>query len=326
MTGEITQIKLDGENYPKLLSQIPDPPKQLYCRGNFNLLNSECIGIVGTRKLTSYGRESAQYITRGMATAGFTIVSGLAMGIDAVAHQAALDIGGKTIAVLGGGVDNKSISPQINFNLAMNVLKNNGLIVSEYPEGFHPNEKTFPQRNRIISGLSRGVVIVEADKESGALITAYCALDQNRDVFAVPGNIFSNKSIGSNELIKRGAKLITSARDITDEYGYNLNIFDPVRGKMPAEGGSSADRVPQEWGCPHSENHALQAGRTSNGAGSTLLKDAILAILQDEGESSADGIIDHLPSIDTSDILSSLSVLEINGLIKKSGNGKYRIA
>ena len=256
------------------------------------MLNSECVGVVGTRKLTPYGKESAQYITRGLATAGFTIVSGLAMGIDAVAHQAALDTGGKTIAVLGGGVDNRSIGPQINFKLAMDILQNNGLIVSEYPEGFHPNEKTFPQRNRIISGLSRGVVIVEADKESGALITAYCALDQNRDVFAVPGNIFSNKSIGSNELIKKGAKLITSAQDITDEYGYNLNIFDKSGDDMSTKN-------------PIHKN--------------------ILDILRDKGESSADGIIAYLPLIDTSDILSSLSVLEINGLIKQSGNGKYRI-
>ena len=292
MTWPIEKIPLDNKNYPKLLSQIADPPKQLYCRGNFNLLNSECVGVVGTRKLTPYGKESAQYITRGLATAGFTIVSGLAMGIDAVAHQAALDTGGKTIAVLGGGVDNRSIGPQINFKLAMDILQNNGLIVSEYPEGFHPNEKTFPQRNRIISGLSRGVVIVEADKESGALITAYCALDQNRDVFAVPGNIFSNKSIGSNELIKKGAKLITSAQDITDEYGYNLNIFDKSGDDMSTKN-------------PIHKN--------------------ILDILRDKGESSADGIIAYLPLIDTSDILSSLSVLEINGLIKQSGNGKYRI-
>ena len=291
MTWPIEKIPLDNKNYPKLLSQIADPPKQLYCRGNFNLLNSECVGVVGTRKLTPYGKESAQYITRGLATAGFTIVSGLAMGIDAVAHQAALDTGGKTIAVLGGGVDNRSIGPQINFKLAMDILQNNGLIVSEYPEGFHPNEKTFPQRNRIISGLSRGVVIVEADKESGALITAYCALDQNRDVFAVPGNIFSNKSIGSNELIKKGAKLITSAQDITDEYGYNLNIFDKSGDDMSTKN-------------PIHKN--------------------ILDILRDKGESSADGIIAYLPLIDTSDILSSLSVLEINGLIKQSGNGKYR--
>src|SRR3990167_3894680 len=290
MAQEIIQITLGSQHYPQLLAQIADPPKHLYCRGNLELLNGECLGVVGTRKLTPYGKESAQYITRGLATAGFTIVSGLAMGIDAVAHQAALDTGGKTIAVLGGGVDNRSIGPQINFKLAMDILQNNGLIVSEYPEGFHPNEKTFPQRNRIISGLSRGVVIVEADKESGALITAYCALDQNRDVFAVPGSIFSSKSLGPNVLIKKGAKLIVSAQDIVDEYGHNLNLFDKNRHNMSTQ---------------------------------NPVHKSIIDILEDKGESSADDMISYLPTLSASDILSSLSVLEINGLIKRASNGKY---
>lgn len=292
MSWSIVQVKFEKTNYPKLLAQIADPPKQLYCRGNLELLNSECIGVVGTRKLTPYGKESTQYITKGLATAGFTIVSGLAMGIDAVAHQATLDAGGKTIAVLGGGIDDKNIGPQINFKLAMDMLKNSGLIISEYPEGFHPNEKTFPQRNRIISGLSRGVLIVEADEGSGALITAHSALDQNRDVFAIPGSVFSSKSSGPNGLIKKGARLVSSAQDIIDEYGYNLHLFDKNRGAM-----STQD--------PTQKN--------------------ILDILQDKGESSTDEIISNLTSTNMSDILSSLSVLEINGLIKKSSNGKYSI-
>ncbi|MBI2674780.1 MAG: DNA-protecting protein DprA [Candidatus Yanofskybacteria bacterium] len=291
MTYPITQIRLGEKNYPKLLAQISDPPKQLYCRGNLELLNSECIGVVGTRKLTPYGKDSAQYITRGLATAGFTIVSGLAMGIDAIAHQTTLDIGGKTIAVLGGGVSDAKIGPKINLSLAQKILGNNGLIISEYSDEEEIHAANFAARNRIISGLSKGVVIVEADRDSGSLITAKCALDQNRDVFAVPGNIFSQKSTGSNELIKSGAKLITSAQDITDEYGYNLDIF--------------------------------------NGAGSSVstensIQQNILAILKEEGELSTDEIMSHLPDANTSDILSSLSVLEINGLIKQSSNGKYR--
>ena len=287
---QIIKIDQKSKRFPQLLAQIADPPKQLYCRGNLELLNSECIGVVGTRKLTSYGKESAQYITRGLATAGFTIVSGLAMGIDAVVHQATLDAGGKTIAVLGGGVDDKSIGPQINYKLAMDILKNHGLIISEYPEGFHANEKTFPQRNRIISGLSRGVLIVEADEKSGALITAYCALDQNRDVFAIPGSIFSSKSLGPNVLIKKGAKLIVSAQDIVDEYGHNLNLFDKNRHNMSTQ---------------------------------NPVHKSIIDILEDKGESSADDMISYLPTLSASDILSSLSVLEINGLIKRASNGKY---
>ena len=274
-----------------MLTQIADPPKQLYCRGNLDLLNSECIGVVGTRKLTPYGKESAQYITRGLATAGFTIVSGLAMGIDAVAHQATLDIGGKTIAVLGGGVGDRKIGPRINLFLARNILENNGLLISEYSDNEEIYALNFAMRNRIISGLSKGVVIVEADINSGSLITAKCALDQNRDVFAIPGNIFSNKSTGSNELIKSGAKLVTSAQDISDEYGYNVNIFDKSKDKISTK---------------------------------NPIEQSIIAILEDRGESSADEIISHLTSAETSDILSSLSALEINDLIKKLSNGKYR--
>ena len=297
MTGEITQIKLGGENYPKLLAHIADPPKQLYCRGNLELLNSECIGVVGTRKLTPYGKEAAQYLTRGLATAGFTIVSGLAMGIDAIAHQTALDNEGKTIAVLGGGISDKDIGPKVNFALAKNILKNKGLLTSEHPDNSKIVKASFAVRNRIISGLSKGVVIIEADRDSGSLITAKCALDQNRDVFAVPGSIFSQKSTGSNELIKSGAKLVTSVSDIIDEYGYNLNLFNKER----------------------------------NISTKNPVQKNILAILQDVGDLSADEIMSRLSvqtglsANNTSDILSSLSVLEINGLIKKSINGKYSI-
>src|SRR3990167_7142442 len=229
---QIIKIDQKSKRFPQLLAQIADPPKQLYCRGNLELLNSECIGVVGTRKLTSYGKESAQYITRGLATAGFTIVSGLAMGIDAVAHQITLDSGGKTIAVLGGGVDDKSIGPQINYKLAMDILKNHGLIISEYPEGFQANEKTFPQRNRIISGLSKGVLVVEAPLISGALITTRFATEQNRDVFAVPGNIFSPNSKGPNMLIGKGAKPVFSAQDIIDSYYQNMGLDLEPKNKL----------------------------------------------------------------------------------------------
>jgi len=299
------KIYPDNKSYPKLLLQIADPPKQLYCRGNLELLNSECLGVVGTRKLTSYGKESAQYITRGLATAGFTIVSGLAMGIDTIAHQTTLDIGGRTIAVLGGGVSDAKIGPKINLSLAQKILGNNGLIISEYSDKEEIYAINFAIRDRIISGLSKGVVIIEADRDSGSLITAKCALDQNRDVFAVPGNIFSQKSVGSNELIKNGAKLVTSARDIIEEY--NIPMLPFVETKGQGEEG-------------HWDKERLNAKAIS------ARGQQILAILQDIGDLSADEIMSHLPDINTSDTLSSLSVLEINGLIKQSGNGKYRIA
>jgi DNA processing protein len=264
--------------------------------------------VVGTRKLTPYGKESAQYITRGLATAGFTIVSGLAIGIDAVVHQTTLDIGGKTIAVLGGGVGDRKIGPRINLFLARNILENNGLLISEYSDKEEIYALNFAMRNRIISGLSKGVVIVEADMDSGSLITAKCALDQNRDVFAIPGNIFSNKSTGSNDLIKSGAKLVTSARDIIDEYT-NLKFNLSTPGSRSSDGGNSR-KIMSELSLPGTQNP---------------IHKSILDILQDKGESSADEIISHLTSTETSDILSSLSVLEINGQIKQMGNNKYRI-
>lgn len=286
----IRQILVEEDSYPKLLSQIADPPKQLYCRGNLELLNSECIAVVGTRKLTSYGREAAQKITTGLVQAGFTIVSGLAMGIDAVAHQTTLDNDGKTIAVLGGGVSDQKIGPRVNLPLAQKILKNKGLLVSEYSdeeEIFAPN---FAVRDRIISGLSRGVLVIEAAEGSGALITAKCALDQNRDVFAVPGSIFSSKSFGPNTLISNGAKLVSTAQDITDEYGYNLNVFS-----------KSSNTI-----------------STKNPTEKT-----IIAILEKRGETTTDEIIRESTE-ETSKVMAAISTLEIKGVIKDIGNGKYR--
>ena len=293
MTGEITQIPLDNKYYPKLLAQIPDPPKKLYCRGNLNLLNSECFAVVGTRKLTSYGKEAAQKITAGLIRAGFTIVSGLAMGIDAVAHQTTLDNSGKTIAVLGGGVGDKKVGPQINFSLAKNILSNDGLLISEYSDKEEIFPTNFAARDRIISGLCKGVLVIEAGENSGALITARCALDQNRDVFAIPGSIFSQKSLGPNWLIKKGAKLVTSAQDIIDDYGYNLKLLSEKKIFLSTKN-------------PVEKN--------------------IIDILEDKGELLVDEIISYLPAENTSDILSYLSMLEINELIKKSSNGKYSMS
>lgn len=290
MNWPIKQIAVGEEIYPKLLGQIHDFPKTLYCRGNLNLLTKTCFAVVGTRKLTSYGKEVTQNMVRDLVQAGFVIVSGLALGIDAVAHQATLDVGGKTIAVLGGGVDDAMIGPSSNFSLAINILKNNGLIISEYPVGFHANEKTFPQRNRIISGLSKGVVVIEADEKSGALITARCALDQNRDVFAVPGNIFSSKSIGPNNLIKNGAKLVSSTQDILDEYGENLKLFEDLKPAL-----STKDPVQRN----------------------------ILAILDKNGTVFIDDIVRESEK-ETPQVLAALSVLEIKGMIKNTGNGRYR--
>jgi len=286
----IIKIKNGDKNYPKLLSQIADPPQTLYCRGNLELLNKTCFAVVGTRKLTSYGKEVTQNLVRGLVQAGFVIVSGLAFGIDAVAHQTTLDCGGKTIAVLGGGVGDKNIGPQTNLPLARNILNNDGLLISEYSEkeGIFP--VNFAVRDRIVSGLSKGVLVIEAPEKSGALITANCAIDQNRDVFAVPGNVFSSNSFGPNSLIKKGAKLVTSMQDILDEYGSNLKLFEEEKSSI-----STKDPVQK----------------------------IILAILDNNGTVFIDDIVRESGK-ETSKTIAALSVLEIKGLVKNTGNGKYR--
>lgn len=210
-------IAIGDKNYPGRLKQIPHPPILLYVKGQIKKEDEFAFGIVGTRKITSYGRLVTPAIARELAFAGFTIVSGLATGVDTLAHQAALDAGKRTIAVLGTGLDHNSFFPKQNWKLSEKIAEN-GAVISEYPLWMGGSKENFPQRNRIISGLSKGVLVVEAAFKSGALITANYALQQNRDVFAVPGPVFSKMSEGANNLIKKGAKLVGSAIDILEEY------------------------------------------------------------------------------------------------------------
>ena len=208
-------ITVDDKEYPKLLKEIHTPPPIIYIKGLLSE-NDICIGVVGTRRMTLYGKEVTIDISAGLAAAGVTIVSGLAKGIDSIAHKTALENNARTIAVLGSSLDKNSIYPPQNKNLAEEICRN-GAIISEYPIGMPALPQNFPQRNRIISGLSLGVLIVEAKEKSGALITANNALEQNREVFAVPGPITSLNSIGPNNLIKTGAKAVTCANDILEE-------------------------------------------------------------------------------------------------------------
>ena len=287
MSFPVIEIKLDDREYPKLLAQIHDPPKQLYCRGNIQLLNTFCFSIVGTRKITSYGKEVTENIVAGLSHTNWTIVSGLAIGIDAAAHQAALDNDLPTIAVLGSTVN--QIGPRTNIFLAEKILQSAGLIISEYKKETDVNKSNFAIRDRITSGLSRGVLIVEGAEKSGSLITAKSALNQNRDVFAVPGSIFSSVSKGTNELIKNGAKVVTSANDILEEYDQNLQL------------------------AINSEINISTKNPTEK---------KIIDILNEKGELTADEIIRE-SKIETSEIIASLSMLEMRGKIKLKNN-KYR--
>ncbi len=212
---KIAVVACEDDNYPGLLKEIYDPPVLLYCRGT--IIKDECtIAAVGTRKVTGYGQQAAESIVGELARNGITIVSGLALGVDTIAHNTALKYQARTIAVLGTGLDKQSVYPSSNRYLADKIADANGAVISEFPMGTPPLRHHFPQRNRIIAGLSLGTLVIEAGERSGALITARLALEQNRDVFAVPGSIYSPVSYGPNLLIKQGARAIDSGREIIE--------------------------------------------------------------------------------------------------------------
>lgn len=211
---EIEVIPIDDVNYPAALREIYDPPITLFAKGNLTFLGEKSIGIVGSRDATSYGFNTAKELSYSLAQNNIVIVSGLARGIDKAAHIGALNARGKTIAVLGCGID--ICYPNENMVIYKEILRR-GLIISEYIVGTKPEAGNFPARNRIISGLSNGVVIVEAKAKSGAIITADFALEQGRTVYAIPGNINSIQSEGTNDLIKQGAKTVTSINDVLED-------------------------------------------------------------------------------------------------------------
>jgi DNA processing protein len=217
-------VTLHSPDYPGLLLQITDPPPFLYLKGE--LRSSEtAIAIVGSRRASGYGMSTTEKMARGLARQGITVVSGMARGVDTAAHRAALAEGGRSIGVLGCGVD--IVYPAENRKL-FEEMSSKGALVSEFSMGTQPLAENFPRRNRIISGLCRGVLVVEAAEGSGSLITAQCALEQGRDVFAIPGNIHSPTSRGANRLIKDGAKLVESIDDIIEEMPHKLREKDSV--------------------------------------------------------------------------------------------------
>lgn len=290
MSFPVIEISENQKEYPSLLREIENRPKTLYCRGNIKLLSSFSIAVIGTRKSTHYGREVTEKIISDLANYNITIVSGLALGIDSIAHQSALDNNLSTIAVLGSGVDDDSIYPSTNFQLAQNILKAEGLIVSEYSPGTPGLKHHFPERNRIVSGLSRGVLVIESPLKSGALITTRFAAEQNRDVFSVPGNIFSPNSKGPHMLIQKGAKPVFSGEDILGNYYDNFDINSENNKKI-----STTDPIEKK----------------------------IIDILDDKGEKNIDELV-SLTNLEISKIITAISMLDISGKIKVSKD-KYRL-
>ena len=222
--GELDRVKnlggdiliLDDGSYPNLLREIADPPITLYVQGDWQAcLDQPCVGAIGSRQCSTYGENASEMLSRDLASRGITIVSGLARGIDSAAHRGALQAKGRTVAVMGTGID--GVYPKENTRLVREILDGGGCLVSQFPLGTPPLKDNFPYRNRIISGLSLGVLIVEASERSGSLITARLAAEQNREVMAVPGNITSSNSYGTNYLIKAGAKLVQQWQDVVAE-------------------------------------------------------------------------------------------------------------
>ena len=281
----IEKIPLGNNRYPELLREIYDPPANLYIRGNFSESDKLAIGVVGTRTFTSYGKQVTEDIVRDLAKAGITIVSGLAKGIDTFAHQTALRENGRTIAVLGSSIDEQSIYPSSNKDLAKKIIKK-GALISEHPVGTKSERWYFAKRNRIISGLSLGVLVVEAPEKSGALITASQALEQNREVFVIPGSIYSRNSKGTNKLIQAGAKLVTSANDILEEFNLPLLENQKIIYK------------------PNKEEEIL------------------LKIIDEP--THIDEII-KISKLNASVVNSTLMTLELKGVIRNAGAGYYRL-
>jgi len=287
---EIKTISINDKDYPKLLKEIKQAPEVLYYKGSLPRAESRGFAVVGTRMCSSYGKQVALEIAGDLAEAGLTIVSGLAPGIDTFSHQAVVERKKRTIAVLGTGLDEKSIYPQSNMKLAKKIIETGGCLISEYPPKTRGTQFTFPQRNRIISGLSLGVLVIEAKGKSGALITAEWAKKQGRKVFAVPGQIHSSNSKGPHYLIKKGAKLVENANDILKELNLNLSI-------------SEINRVIA--GENEEENLILEA-----------LKERALDI---------DKIIEET-KLSAAKVASTLAILEIKGKVRNLGGSVYAIS
>lgn len=272
----------DGEDYPRYLQEIPNPPPLLYRQGEIQERDRWAVAVVGTRRLTTYGRQVTRDLVTGLVRNGVTIVSGLARGIDAIAHKTALDMGGRTIAVLGSGLD--SVYPAENRQMARQIANGQGAVISEYGMGVRPEAKNFPPRNRIISGLSMGVIVIEAGERSGALITTKFALEQDRDVFAVPGNINSPASLGTNRLIQQGAKLVLSAEDVLEELNMTMVVEKTAVQLALPESAEEAAIMAHLTGQPiHVDDLSRETGLESSILSSTLTLLELKGIVQQVG-------------------------------------------
>jgi DNA processing protein len=289
-------IGLDDPAYPSTLRQIYDPPLVLYIRGNVEALSQPGIAVVGTRHPTPYGTGMAEKLSCDLALRGLVIFSGLARGVDSAAHKGAIAAKGKTVAVFGTGVD--VVYPKENRRLVEQILSSGGALISEFPMTTSPTPQNFPIRNRIISGISIGVLVIEAAEYSGTRITSRCALEQNREVFAVPGNVTNKNSWGPNTLIKQGAKLVATWEDIWEELPIEVRLT--LEPKTPDESNpnQTASLFEDDKLGPHEKK--------------------ILAVLKADEATQLDEVIERLePELSSSEIFAAMFELELAGKVKQ---------
>ena len=301
----VTAVTWNDSGYPSRLKEIADPPAVLFYKGTLLASDDRSVAIVGTRSPTTYGREAAAVLSRGLAQAGLTVVSGLALGIDGVAHRTALESGGRTIAVLAGGLDR--VYPR-DHTFLFQQIQEQGAVVSEQALGVRPDSRSFPRRNRLISGLSLGSVVIEAAEGSGARHTVYHALEQDREVFCVPGSIFSPASDFTNRMIKEGAKLVMEVTDILEE----LNIADVApRPKSPKRALNPLEDVPEQ----------LSFATVDDGDDGEPEEQVLLSQLTDAPAHIDD--IQRSSGLRITSVSSTLTMLELKGKIKQVGCMHY---
>lgn len=290
-------ISFDDARYPVSLREIYDPPVILYVRGDVGVLAQPGIAVVGTRHPTPYGSGMAERLAIDLSAHGLVIISGMARGVDTAAHRAVISAKGKTVAVFGTGVD--VLYPKENTRLADQILALGGAIISEFPLGTFAAPQNFPIRNRIISGMSIGVLVVEAAEYSGTRITARCALEQNREVFAVPGNVTNKNSWGPNTLIKQGAKLVATWEDVWEELPENIRLSLTPANADESQGAETASLFPSDDQLsPHERK--------------------IFALLKADEATHIDEIMERLePELSSSEIFAALFELELNGKVRQ---------
>ena len=309
----VRAIHLRSDEYPHRLREIFDPPSVIYVKGNLAPEDERGVAVVGTRRASPYGSEMARRLAGNLAASGATVFSGLARGIDGIAHQAALDAGGRTIAVVGGGLDR--IYPPEHADLAYRICEQ-GAMISEYPLGKLPQAQHFPRRNRVISGLSLGVLVIEAGMKSGAMLTVRWALDQDREVFAVPGPVISENSAGTNWLIQQGAKLVVDHHDVLDE----LNIAGIGQQLELDRSQSQSTRIAAEE-TPDSPIEPITVPGMS--ANNEITQNRILAALSDlGGQAHVDDII-RTVGLPPADVMAGLTVLELEQKVRQSGGMQF---